>query len=58
MSGRPPLPRSAWREVNEIPDRELMRDGRWLVQRAAVRAAWWRPAGADEGEPALLLEAG
>ena len=21
----------AWREVNEIPARELMRDGRWLV---------------------------
>jgi hypothetical protein len=21
----------AWREVNEIPERELMRDGRWLV---------------------------
>lgn len=21
----------AWREVNEIPDRELMRDGRWLA---------------------------
>ena len=21
----------AWREVNEIPDRELMRDGHWLV---------------------------
>ena len=21
----------AWREVNEIPDRELMREGRWLV---------------------------
>jgi hypothetical protein len=21
----------AWREVNEIADRELMRDGRWLV---------------------------
>jgi hypothetical protein len=21
----------AWREVNEIPDREGMRDGRWLV---------------------------
>jgi Pyridoxamine 5'-phosphate oxidase len=21
----------AWRAVNEIPDRELMRDGRWLV---------------------------
>lgn len=23
----------AWREVNELPDRELMRDGRWLVRR-------------------------
>jgi hypothetical protein len=21
----------AWREVNGMPDRELMRDGRWLV---------------------------
>jgi hypothetical protein len=21
----------AWREENELPDRELMRDGRWLV---------------------------
>jgi hypothetical protein len=21
----------AWREVDELPDRELMRDGRWLV---------------------------
>ena len=21
----------AWREVNELPDRALMRDGRWLV---------------------------
>ncbi len=21
----------AWREANELPDRELMRDGRWLV---------------------------
>lgn len=21
----------AWREVNELPERELMRDGRWLV---------------------------
>jgi hypothetical protein len=21
----------AWREVNELPDLELMRDGRWLV---------------------------
>ena len=27
------LPRriQTWREVNELPDRELMRDGRWLV---------------------------
>jgi hypothetical protein len=32
MSADPPLPRSASsREVNETPDRELMRDGRWLV---------------------------
>ncbi|SOD94536.1 pyridoxamine 5'-phosphate oxidase family protein [Blastococcus haudaquaticus] len=23
----------AWREVDELPDRELMRDGRWLVGR-------------------------
>jgi hypothetical protein len=22
----------AWREVNELPDRELMRDGQWLVE--------------------------
>jgi hypothetical protein len=21
----------AWREVNQLPDRDLMRDGRWLV---------------------------
>ncbi len=29
----PHLPRriQAWREVDELPDRELMRDGRWLV---------------------------
>ncbi|MEV0494984.1 pyridoxamine 5'-phosphate oxidase family protein [Streptomyces atratus] len=26
-----PLRIQAWREVNEPPDRELMRDGRWLV---------------------------
>jgi hypothetical protein len=25
----------AWREVNELPDRELMRDGRWLVDASA-----------------------
>jgi hypothetical protein len=35
--GRRPVARSsvrriqAWGEVNELPDRELMRDGRWLV---------------------------
>jgi hypothetical protein len=38
----------AWREVNELPDRELMRDGRWLFRRDR----------ADEGEPDVLLEAG
>jgi hypothetical protein len=26
-----PVRVQAWREVNEIPGRELMRDGRWLV---------------------------
>ncbi|MGH3316985.1 MAG: pyridoxamine 5'-phosphate oxidase family protein [Nocardioidaceae bacterium] len=26
-----PVRVQAWREVNEIPDRTLMRDGRWLV---------------------------
>ncbi len=34
----------AWREVNELPDRELMRDGRWLVD-ASARAR--RVAGAQ-----------
>jgi Pyridoxamine 5'-phosphate oxidase len=24
----------AWREVDELPDRELMRDGRWLTEEA------------------------
>lgn len=23
----------AWREVDELPDRELMRDGRWVIER-------------------------
>jgi hypothetical protein len=27
-----PLRIQAWREVNELPDRELMRDGRWLIE--------------------------
>ncbi len=26
-----PVRVQAWREVNELPDRELMRDGRWLT---------------------------
>jgi hypothetical protein len=26
-----PVRVQAWREVNEIPGRDLMRDGRWLV---------------------------
>jgi hypothetical protein len=31
MSAAPSLPRriQAWRKVNELSDRELMRDGRW-----------------------------
>jgi pyridoxamine 5'-phosphate oxidase-like protein len=27
----PPRRMQAWREADELPDRELMRDGRWLV---------------------------
>jgi Pyridoxamine 5'-phosphate oxidase len=51
----------AWREVNELPDRELMRDGRWWSDASAGRAAW--PGlrgftGRSEGEPDGLLEAG
>jgi Pyridoxamine 5'-phosphate oxidase len=26
----------AWREVDELPDRELMRDGRWLIEAAQM----------------------
>ena len=51
----------AWREVNELPDRELMRDGRWLVDATAERAAWpWLTGstGRSEGEPDILVEAG
>jgi hypothetical protein len=40
----------SWREVNEMPDRELTRDGRWWSDASAGRA--------DEGEPDVLLEAG
>ncbi len=29
----------AWREVNELDDRELMRDGEWLVPTADARSA-------------------
>ena len=51
----------AWREVNELPDRELMRDGRWLDGRLGGHAAWPGPRGStgrSEGEPDVLLEAG
>ncbi len=51
----------AWREVNELPDRELMRDGRWLVGRLGAHAAGPGPRGStsrSEGEPDVLLEAG
>jgi hypothetical protein len=56
-------PRSiqAWRELNELPDRELMRDGRWLSDALAGRAAWPGPRGStgrSEGEPNVPLEAG
>jgi hypothetical protein len=27
----------AWREVNELPNRELMRDGRWLAEQMETR---------------------
>jgi hypothetical protein len=43
----------AWREVNELPDRELMRDGRWLV--VLVEAGQIEPGDAErdrEGGPA------
>ena len=29
----------AWREANELPDRELMRDGRWLIDSGSRTAA-------------------
>jgi hypothetical protein len=47
--------------VNELPARELMRDGRWLVDASAGRAAWPGPrasTGRSEGEPDVLPEAG
>ena len=40
----------AWREVNELPGRELMREGRWLVQPG--------DAGADREGPAAQRETG
>ena len=51
----------AWREVNELPDRELMRDGRCWSDASARRAAWpglRGSTGRSEGEPDVLLEAG
>jgi hypothetical protein len=51
----------AWREVNELPDRELMRDGRSFVDASAGRAPWPGPRGStgrSEGQPDVLPEAG
>ncbi len=51
----------AWRDVNELPDPELMRDGRCCSDASAGRAAWpgFRgSAGRREGETDALLEAG
>jgi hypothetical protein len=51
----------SWREVNELPDRELMRDGRSLVRRLGGHAAWPGPRGStgrSEREPDVLSEAG
>jgi hypothetical protein len=42
------LASQAWREVNELPDRELMRDGRWIETGEAH--------GDREGGPAQQLE--
>ena len=47
--------------MNGLPDRELMRDGRWWSDASAGRAAWPGLRGAtgrSEGEPDVLLEAG
>ncbi len=40
-----PLRIQAWREVNELPDRELMRDGRWLSDASAGRVTGRVPSG-------------
>jgi len=51
----------AWREVNELPDRELTRDGRGWSGASAARAAWpglRGSTGRSEGEPDVLLGAG
>jgi hypothetical protein len=50
----------AWCEVNELPHRELTRDGRWS-DASAGRAAWPElrgSTGRSQGEPDVLLEAG
>jgi hypothetical protein len=41
----------AWREVKELPDRELMPNGRWGSDAAAGRAAWPGPRGSTVGMP-------
>jgi hypothetical protein len=50
----------AWREVNELPNRELMRDGRWSDASAghAAGPGLRGSTGRSEREPDVLLEAG
>jgi len=48
----------AWREVNELSDRELMRDGRWLSDASAGRAAWPGPRGSTDRGEAGQIEPG
>ena len=47
----------SWREVNELPARELMRDLRWWPDASAGRAAWPGLRGST-GRSAAELEAG
>ncbi|PZR69536.1 MAG: pyridoxamine 5'-phosphate oxidase [Candidatus Dormiibacter spiritus] len=51
----------AWREVNELPDRELMRAGRWIGDASVGRApspGLRGSTGRSEAESEVLLEAG
>jgi hypothetical protein len=44
----------AWREVNELPDRELMRDGRWLLEAGEIEPG--ETDGDREGGPTQPME--